>query len=80
MEMLSDFTDPTEPRTTLFQHLDDARITILKKYPLLEAHLARIKGVPAVKKWHETRPSNAEELEGLKKMYAARQAQLQQGK
>jgi hypothetical protein len=71
MEILNAFTDPTEPMLGAYGHFDDARTSALKDYPLLTAHLARIKAVPAIKKWHEERPSNEAELESIKKYLAS---------
>ncbi len=75
-EYVNDFTNANEPRMVAMGVHEETRLTILKDYPLIQAHLARIKAVPAIKKWHETRQTDAEEAEMFKTLFAARAAMM----
>ncbi len=60
---LSDSSDPMFGNyfDPLIEGGSQRRSQLVAKYPLLQAHLERIRAVPNIKKWLETRPASKEE-------------------
>ena len=62
-DFLSSLTDPTDPFITKYMkdRLGDARLKALDDAPALRALIKSVAEEKGIKKWLETRPSNAEE-------------------